>query len=64
MPWMVRRVGGLVNQRHKEVRDALGDIVAMAYKEVIGEREANVAARVPSLLANLRRCEGCVATID
>jgi len=27
--------GGLITQRHNEVRDALGDIAALAYKEVV-----------------------------
>ena len=29
--------GGLVTQRYNEVRDALGDIAALAYKEVTRE---------------------------
>ena len=31
------RKGGLVTQRHNEVRDALGDLAALAYKDVICE---------------------------
>ena len=31
------RRGGLVTQCHNEVRDALGDIAALAFKEVIRE---------------------------
>ena len=29
--------GGLVTQRHNEVRDALGDLAAIVYKEVVRE---------------------------
>ena len=28
---------GLVTQRHNEVRDVLGDLAALAYRNVIGE---------------------------
>ena len=31
------RKGGLVTQRHNKVRDALGDLAALAYKDVIHE---------------------------
>ena len=47
--------GGLVTQRHSEVRDALEDLVAMAYKEVVREpvvREADAAGGVPALIAD------------
>ncbi len=48
--------GGLVTQRHNEVRDALGDIAAMAYKEVVREpivRDADDARGIPALVADL-----------
>ena len=38
------RKGGLVIQRHNEIRDALGDLASIAYKEVLLEpviREPN-----------------------
>ena len=47
--------GGLVTQRHK-VRDALGDIAALAFKEVIREpvvREADEARGISALVADL-----------
>ena len=48
--------GGLVTQRHNEIRDALGDIASMAFKEVVREpivKEANIALNSPALVANL-----------
>ena len=48
------RKGGLVTQRHNEVRDALGDLAALAYKDVIREpivREGSDT--VPALIADL-----------
>ena len=48
--------GGLVTQRHNEVRDALGDIAALAYKEVVREpvvREADEARGISALVADL-----------
>ena len=48
--------GGLVTQRHNEVRDALGDIAAMAYREVTKEpivREPDEARNLPALVADL-----------
>ena len=48
--------GGLVTQRHNEVRDALGDIAALAYKEVVREpvmREADEAWRISALVVDL-----------
>ena len=50
------RKGGLITQRHNEVRDALGDIAALAYKDVIREpivREADDARAVTALVADL-----------
>ena len=51
------RKGGLITQRHKdEVRDALGNIAALAYKDVIREpivREAEDARAVTALVADL-----------
>ena len=36
-PMLLIAEGGLVTQRHNEVRDALGDLAAMGYKDVIRE---------------------------
>ena len=50
------RKGGLVIQRHNEIRDALGDLASIAYKEVLREpviREPNVQNNVPALVADL-----------
>ena len=50
------RKGGLVTQRHNEIRDALGDLAAMGYKEVLREpvvREANDTQNLPALIADL-----------
>ena len=50
------RKGGLITQCHNEVRDALGEIAAMAFKEVIREpivREADYQRGVSTLIANL-----------
>ena len=50
------RKGGLVIQRHNEIRDALGDLASIAYKEVLREpviREPNVQKNVPALVADL-----------
>ena len=49
------RKGGLVIQRH-EIRDALGDLASIAYKEVVREsvvREPNDHEKVPALVADL-----------
>ena len=46
----------IVIQRHNEVRDALGDLASLVYKDVIGEpivQEANDACGIPSLVADL-----------
>ena len=43
-------------QRHNEIRDAIGDIASIVYKEVIWEtvvQEADDACGVPSLIADL-----------
>ena len=48
--------GGLVTQRHNEVRDVIGDLASHVYKEVVKEpivQEANDAEGVPSLIADL-----------
>ena len=50
------RKGGLVIQRHNEVRDALGDLASLVYKDVIHEptvQEANDVCGIPSLVADL-----------
>ena len=46
--------GGLVTQRHNEVRDVIGDLASVVYKEVVKVpvvQEANDAEGVPSLIA-------------
>ena len=48
--------GGLVTLRHNEVRDALGDIASMAYKDVVREpivREAKDTLGMPAIIADL-----------
>ena len=48
--------GGLVTQRYNEVRDALGDIAALAYREVIREpllREPAEMRNLAALVADL-----------
>ena len=53
------RKGGLVIQRHNEIRDALGDLASIAYKEVVREpvvREPNDREMVPALVADLSVC--------
>ena len=50
------RKGGLVIQRHNEIRDAFGDLASIAYKEVAREpviREPNDQENVPALCADL-----------
>ena len=48
------RKGGLVTQRHNEVRDALGDFAALAYKDVIHEPIVREGSNtVPVLIADL-----------
>ena len=50
--------GGLVTQRHNEIRDVIGDLASFlhVFKEVVKEpvvQEANDAESVPSLIADL-----------
>ena len=50
------RRGGLVIQRHNEVRDSIGDIASLAYHDVIREPvvlEADPANDVSALIADL-----------
>eukprot|EP00731_Ephydatia_muelleri_P028196 Em0019g1069a len=47
--------GGLVTQRHNEVRDALGDLAAIVYKDVVREpivQEADDSSGRPALIAD------------
>ena len=44
--------GGLVTQRHNEVRDVIGDLASAVFKEVVKE-PVNEAEGVPSLIADL-----------
>ena len=46
----------MVTQRHNEIRDALGDLVAMGFKEVVREpivKEADDSVDSPALIADL-----------
>ena len=48
--------GGLVTRRHNEVRDTLGDLSSIVYKDIIREpaiQEACEVADEPSLVADL-----------
>ena len=48
--------GGLVTQSHNEVRDVIGNLASVVFKEVVKEpvvQEANNAEGVPSLIADL-----------
>ena len=50
------RKGGLIIQRHNEVRDPLGDLVSIAFRDVIREpiaRDADPVGGLPSLVADL-----------
>ena len=50
------RKGGLVIQRHNEIRDALGDLASIAYKDVVREpvvREPNDREKIPDFVADL-----------
>ena len=50
-----RKKGGLVTQRHNEIRDVIGDLASLVYKEVVKEpivQEVNDAEGVPSLIAD------------
>ena len=46
----------IIIQRHNEIRDALGDLASIAYKDVVREpvvREPNDHEKVPALVADL-----------
>jgi hypothetical protein len=48
--------GGLIVRRHNEVRDALGDLCSLVWKDVVREpviREANPSTNEPALVADL-----------
>ena len=48
--------GGLIIQRHNEVRDALGDLASIAFRDVIRElivRDADLVRGLPALVADL-----------
>ena len=50
------RKGGLVIRRHNEIRDALGDLMAMGFNNVVKEpivREGSLDGEVPGLVADL-----------
>ena len=50
------RKGGLIVQRHNEVRDALGDLASIAFRDVIREpiaRDADPVRGLPALVADL-----------
>ena len=53
------RKGGLVIERHNQIRDALGYLASIAYNEVVREpiiREPNDRENVPALIADLSVC--------
>ena len=50
------RKGGLVTQRHNEVRDVLGDLAALAYKDVIREPIVHEGSDTASALIENKRC--------
>ena len=53
------RKGGLVIERHNQIRDALGYLASIAYNEVVREpiiRESNGRENVPALVADLSVC--------
>ena len=50
------RKGGLVTQRHNEVRDAFGDLASLAWNQVMKEpvvKEASKSTNSPALVADL-----------
>ena len=50
------RKGGLVIQRHNEIRDALGDLASIAFRNGIKEpvvKEANIRDGTPALIADI-----------
>ena len=50
------RKGGLVIQRHNEIRDAIGDLTSLVWSQVKCEpvvREANTKTGTPALIADL-----------
>ena len=50
------RKGGLIIKRHNEVRDALGDLASIAFRDVIREpivRDADPVRGLPALVADL-----------
>ena len=56
MPWIACKKGGLITRRHNEVRDTLGDLSSIVYKDIIWEQviqEASEVAGEPSLIADL-----------
>ena len=53
---LIVKKGGLVTQCHNEVRDALGDLAAIVYKDVVREpivQEADDSSGRPALIADL-----------
>ena len=55
--------GGLITQRHNEVRDALGDIAALTYKEVVREPLVREAERNSGPCSGLGSEECAAATV-
>ena len=56
MPLTAEEVACMVIQRHNEVRDALGDLASLVYKDVVRKpivQEANDACGISSLVADL-----------
>eukprot|EP00731_Ephydatia_muelleri_P026576 Em0018g676a len=62
------RKGGLVIQRHNEIRNALGDLASIAFRNVIKEpivKEANIRDGTPALIADISiRGPQAVALLD
>ncbi|KAL5467139.1 hypothetical protein EMCRGX_G031326 [Ephydatia muelleri] len=60
--------GGLVIQRHNEIRNALGDLASIAFRNVIKEpivKEANIRDGTPALIADISiRGPQAVALLD
>ena len=51
-----RKEGGLIIQWHNEVRDALGDLASIAFRDVIREsivRDSDPVRGLPTLVADL-----------
>ena len=55
MLWTAEKLGGLIIQWPNEVRDALGDLASIAFRDVIREpivRDADPVRGLPALVAS------------